>query len=144
MAEVYEVSNSFRAKDREGNPKVYESKFGTFDVWKVYFTGDEQGYSINKKQGFEGFQKGQKIYGTKDDWRFKQEQMPDDYRPSTAAGHSSDIAEIDLRLKSLEKTVEALVEKVEGGDSTDRLAAKASMDDVLDGAEPVDLSTIPF
>ena len=129
MAEVYEVSNSFRAKDREGNPKVYESKFGTFDVWKVYFTGDEQGYSINKKQGFEGFQKGQKIYGTKDDWRFKQEQMPGELRGQEPAQSTKvpmgGLEEVNARLDYIEGLVESIVER-------------------LNPEEPVDLSSIPF
>lgn len=33
MSEFLTVSNSMRAKDRDGNPKVWESQYGTFDVW---------------------------------------------------------------------------------------------------------------
>lgn len=81
MSQVYVVSNSMRAKDRDGNPKVWNSQYGDFDVWNVYFQGDENKYQVNKKPGFGGYAKGQEVYGTATlgqyGGQFKQEQAPE-------------------------------------------------------------------
>lgn len=89
MGQFYTVSNSMRAKDIDGNPKVWESQYGTFDIWNVYFEGDNTKYQVNKKPGFEGYERGKKVYGTttKSQYggRFKQEQAPDGYEAPSAA-----------------------------------------------------------
>lgn len=81
MSQVYVVSNSMRAKDKDGNPKVWNSNYGPFDVWNVYFEGDDTKYQVNKKEGFGGYAKGQEVFGTATKGQyggqFKQEQAPE-------------------------------------------------------------------
>lgn len=93
MSEFLTVSNSMRAKDRDGNPKVWESQYGTFEVWNVYFENDDTKYQVNKKEGFGGYQKGEQVYGTistnQYGGRFKQEQAPDGVTPQAAPAKAS-------------------------------------------------------
>lgn len=89
MSQVYVVSNSMRAKDKEGNPKVWNSNYGPFDVWNVYFQGDDNKYQVNKKEGFAGYAKGQEVYGTATlgqyGGTFKQEQAPEGMQLSSGS-----------------------------------------------------------
>lgn len=151
MPDFYKVSNSFRAKDKDGNPKVYKSGYGDLDVWKVYFEGDDQGYVLNKKPGFEGFKKGQDLYGTKDDWRFKQEQAPEgegpqhphvtNPAPQGPQGPAGKSGDLEAKIDYLTSLVENFLERTEG-----RAIAKTTTDvsptDIDDG--PVDLSNINY
>lgn len=135
MADFYTVSNSFRAKDRDGNPKSWDSQYGTFDVWNIYFEGDDTKYQVNKKQGFEGFRKGQQLYGTKTQGQyggqFKQEQAPEGVRPQSSAQPSGSVEE------KLDYII-SLLENMAGSKDGDRLPSHDEVE------RPVDLSEIPF
>lgn len=114
MEAFHTVSNSMRAKDRDGNPKSWESQYGTFEVWNVYFQGDDIKYQVNKKPGFEGYQKGQQVYGTKTQGQyggqFKQSQAPEgSSAPTTAAPAAQQVVSGNAaRLEALEEEVRQL------------------------------------
>lgn len=150
MAEFYTVSNSMRAKDREGNPKVWHSDYGDFDVWNLYFQGDDVKYQVNKKEGFEGFTKGQSIYGTKSQGKFggqfKQEQAPDgEYAPAQNAPASQSKADaqpatggdLEAKIDYLTTLIENFLESNGGTKSKTADYSPTDIDD-----RPVDISAL--
>ena len=81
MAQVYVISNAFPAKDKAGNEKTWESQYGTFKVWNMYFQDDDTKYQTNKKIDFQGFAPGDTVYGEIGEDKygnatFKSEQKP--------------------------------------------------------------------
>ena len=146
MAQFYTISNSMRAKDRDGNPKVWESQYGTFEVWNVYLQGDDTKYQANKKPGFEGYQKGQQVYGTATKTQyggqFKQEQVPDGLAapqqgtPVAAVQNDRD-AKLDEILDRVKKLAAAFY-AVHGGGEVEEVV----LEDVEDG--PVNLDAIDY
>lgn len=140
MGQFLTVSNSMRAKDREGNPKSWESQYGTFEVWNVYFQGDDTKYQVNKKPGFGGYEKGQQVYGTATvgqyGGRFKQEQAPDGVSAPASTAQSSDkLADLERRVATIEAALEAT------GTMTFH-KEDVVLEDIKDG--PVDLSEIEY
>lgn len=149
MGQFYTISNSMRAKDRDGNPKVWESQYGTFDIWNVYFEGDDNKYQVNKKQGFEGYTRGQQVYGTATlgqyGGRFKQEQAPDGVAAPRAAAPTVNAAAVqgdrDAKLDEIldrVKKLSAAFYAVHGGGEVEEVV----LEDIEDG--PVNLDAIDY
>lgn len=141
MAQFYTVSNSMRAKDRDGNPKVWESQYGTFEVWNVYFENDDVKYQVNKKPGFSGYTKGQQVYGTATEGQyggqFKQEQAPEGEAPQqhSAPSQAATGGDLEAKVDYLISLVENFLNRVEGQAST-----PSSEDD----DKPVDFSGLGY
>lgn len=153
MSQLLEVSNSMRAKDRDGNPKSWESQYGTFEVWNVYFKDDDTKYQVNKKEGFGGYTRGQQVYGSlttsQYGGQFKQEQAPDDMHlssgtspsPSAQATTSKPSADqgdkLDYIISLLENFLDSKSSKTVAPKTADTIVT--DIDD-----KPVDLSEIDY
>lgn len=156
MAQFYTVSNSMRAKDRDGVPKVWESQYGNFDVWNLYFENDDIKYQVNKKEGFEGFTKGQQLYGTKTEstygGRFKQEQAPDGEYPAQSGSQSAPKAasntdggcncDNELVVEMLTYMMTLLEDEPGFQSSRDKKETDIAPTDIDEA--PIDLSDLPF
>lgn len=143
MAQEYVISNAFPAKDKDGNEKTWDSQYGTFKVWKLYFENDDTAYETNKKLDFEGFKKGDTVYGTTSltqyGGKFKSEQRPLGQLPTSTGNSPASPAQasgdLDAKLDYLISMVEVIAEKVSGPTDT-------VLEDIDD--KPIDLSEIPF
>lgn len=152
MAQFYTVSNSMRAKDKDGNPKVWDSgQYGTFEVWNMYMENDDTKYQVNKKPGFEGFKKGQQVYGTttKGQYggRFKQEQVPEGMErpaPKQSAPTTVESSSVQEIIRETVDYLKALVDNLPNFPEQDTAAAQDDAPSSEDVDEPVDLSQLDF
>ena len=152
MAQFLTVSNSMRAKDRDGNPKVWESQYGTFEVWNVYFQNDDTKYQVNKKEGFGGFTKGQQVYGTlttsQYGGQFKQEQPPEGSTPpAQSQGQGQKAASPQQPSTGVEAKIDYAISLLENlaqfqGAGSQHTSNDTVPTDIDDG--PVNLSELPY
>lgn len=154
MSQVYTVSNSMRAKDRDGNPKVWNSQYGEFEVWNVYFQGDDNKYQVNKKPGFGGYTKGQQVYGTATlgqyGGQFKQEQAPDGVQLSSGGQPAASAPQQSAPQagSSVEQKLDYIISLLEnkaqfqGNDAKPAHTGDVSPTDIDD--KPIDLSQIDY
>ena len=148
MAQEYIISNAYPAKDKAGNEKTWDSQYGTFKVWNLYFEGDDTRYQTNKKIDFYGFAKGETVYGTTGTDRFgngtfKSEQRPAEFnnRQSTPA-QSQDVMQ---KIEALEKRVaylEGVIDYSQNFKSGN--TGTATSDEASPAGDGVDLSSIPY
>ena len=89
MAQEYIISNAFPAKDKAGNEKTWDSQYGTFKVWNLYFEGDDTKYQTNKKVDFQGFAKGETVYGTTGTDKYGNGTFKSEQRPFNSQGQSA-------------------------------------------------------
>ena len=109
MGQEYIISNAFPAKDKAGNEKTWESQYGTFKVWNLYFEGDDTKYQTNKKIDFQGFAKGETVYGTTGTDRFGNSTFKSEQRPFNEGGQQQRKPQsnggVENRIDKLEKDV---------------------------------------
>ena len=144
MAQEYTISNAYPAKDKAGNEKTWDSQYGTFKVWNLYFEGDDTKYQTNKKVDFQGFNKGDVVYGTTGEDKygnatFKSEQKPFGAAPQAAPApkqqsNSSIEQKLDYIISLLENSP-----NFKSSDSSPTQSDEASATD-----DDADLSAIPY
>ena len=153
MAQEYIISNAFPAKDKAGNEKTWESQYGTFKVWNIYFEGDDTKYQTNKKVDFQGYAKGETVYGTTGTDRFgngtfKSEQRPfneggQQQRPQQSQPQSN--GGVEQRIKKLEEDVaylKSLLENSPNFKSSESTSQGA--DEAGTASDDAGLSAIPY
>ena len=150
QAQEYVISNAFPAKDKQGNEKTWSSQYGEFKVWNLYFENDDTKYQTNKKVDFQGFQKGEVVYGTVGEDRFGNatfkseqrpmgQQAPQQARPQPQQQQSN--GNLEQKVDYLISLMENFLEHYQGA-KTNKTTADVSPTDIDDG--PVDLSQIDY
>ena len=151
MAQEFTISNAYPAKDKAGNEKTWESQYGTFKVWNLYFEGDDTKYQTNKKIDFQGFAKGETVYGTTGTDKYGNGTFKSEQRPFNSQGQSAPAQQsqpsggVEQRIKKLEEEVAYLKSLLENspnfksGESTSQGADEAGT-----ASDDADLSAIPY
>lgn len=147
MAQEYTISNSFPAKDKEGNPKTWSSQYGTFVVWNIYFEGDDTRYLTNKKEGFEGYAKGEVVYGTVGEDRFgnatfKTEQRPMGELPKKQSAPAQQSSGGSVNLKEVNDKLDYIIGMLENQFPSQKKTT--SPESLANNDEPVSLDEIDF
>ena len=148
MTQEYVISNAFPAKTRDGQEKIWDSQHGRFKVWNLFFEGDEKMYQTNKKIDFQGFNKGDTVYGTLGvnkfgGGTFKSEQRPAEFNNrQSAPAKSQDVMQ---KIEALEKRVaylEGVIDNSQNFKSGN--TGTATVDEAGPAGDGVDLSSIPY
>ena len=151
MAQEYKISNAYPAKDKAGNEKTWQSQYGTFKVWNLYFEGDDTKYQTNKKIDFQGFAKGETVYGTTGTDKYGNGTFKSEQRPFNSQGQSTPVQQpqssggVEQRIKKLEEDVAYLKSLLENssnfksGESTSQGADEAGT-----ASDDAGLSAIPY
>lgn len=147
MAQEYIISNAFPAKDKAGNEKTWESQYGTFKVWNLYFEGDDNKYQTNKKIDFQGFAKGDTVYGTIGTDRFGNGTFKSEQRPFNGGGQQQrpqSNGSVENRIEKLEKDVAYIKSLLENSPNF-KSSESTSQSAHEDGPEAYDnIAAIPY
>ena len=150
MAQEYTISNAYPAKDKAGNEKTWESQYGTFKVWNLYFEGDDTKYQTNKKIDFQGFAKGETVYGTTGTDKYGNGTFKSEQRPFNSQGKSASVQQerfsdaVEQRFKKLEEDVAYLKSLLENSPNF-KSSESTSQGAHEDGPEAYDnVAAIPY
>lgn len=143
MAQEYTISNAFPAKDKAGNEKTWESQYGTFKVWNLYFEDDDTKYQTNKKIDFQGFNKGDVVYGTTGEDKYGNATFKSEQKPFNGGGQQS-AAPKQQSNSSVEQKLDYIISLLENSPNF-KSSESTSQGADEEGAEAYDnIAAIPY